>query len=657
MDDRLEPLRLRPFPVGTVRARGWLEKQLRAQADGLTGHLDEFWPSIQQSAWIGGRNEDLERGPYWLDGLIPLAALLRDEKLIAKAAHWINYILDHPQPDGWLGPRPVGTSDDDRDPWPSFVLIKALRSWHELTQDPRVVPALLRAMKALRAQVSRRRLVSWAAYRSADLIWGLHWLHEITGEGWLVEFGREVQAAGFDWIEHFARDRISPQKTSGGSLVDPAGVSHGVNVAMGLKQGAVVFRQSGAGDHLTVANLALSALDRWHGQVTGMFSCDEQLAGLSPSQGSELCAIVELMFSLEVMLAASGDPSHLDRWESLAFNALPAALDPTMWVHQYDQQVNQVRCAVTPHPRYTDNGPEANLFGLEPHFGCCTANFHQGWPKFVQHCWGLTGDGGVALLSLAPTRLDSQVHGRRVQLAVTGGYPFAEYAQVHATVEGSGPLPLHLRAPGWSSLMRVHFGASEIELSGGETRRVLLPPGRHRLEVILPMPVQLRPGPNRTATLSRGPVILALAVGEQWRTLRGESPRADWELHPTTPWRYGLALPAEKPVDHVRVQVQPPTGVPFSADQAPVRAQVPVRPLPGWRLWRGAAADPPTNVATAGEVQLAEFLPYACARLRIAALPLVPPGHTPLGPPAHATRECAQLDDGRSITFYEPTDD
>ncbi|HDY88311.1 MAG TPA: hypothetical protein ENH82_09405 [bacterium] len=33
-----------PLPLGTVRPRGWLEKQLRIQAEGLSGNLEEVWP-------------------------------------------------------------------------------------------------------------------------------------------------------------------------------------------------------------------------------------------------------------------------------------------------------------------------------------------------------------------------------------------------------------------------------------------------------------------------------------------------------------------------------------------------------------------------------------------------------------------------------------
>ena len=77
-----------------------------------------------------------------------------------------------------------------------------------------------------------------------------------------------------------------------------------------------------------------------------------------------------------------GDPTLGDRLERIAFNALPGTFTDDMWAHQYNQEPNQVEVSLHRKPCTTD-GPESNLFGLEPNFGCCTANFHQGWPKFT----------------------------------------------------------------------------------------------------------------------------------------------------------------------------------------------------------------------------------------------------------------------------------
>ena len=37
-----------------IRPEGWLARQLRIQADGLSGHLDLLWPDVRESRWIGG---------------------------------------------------------------------------------------------------------------------------------------------------------------------------------------------------------------------------------------------------------------------------------------------------------------------------------------------------------------------------------------------------------------------------------------------------------------------------------------------------------------------------------------------------------------------------------------------------------------------------
>ena len=94
-----------PLPLGSVMPKGWLLEQLKLQSSGLTGHLDEFWPDVKDSGWIGGKAEGWERAPYWLDGMVPMAYLTDDAKLKAKAKHWVDYILKHQTADGWLGPE------------------------------------------------------------------------------------------------------------------------------------------------------------------------------------------------------------------------------------------------------------------------------------------------------------------------------------------------------------------------------------------------------------------------------------------------------------------------------------------------------------------------------------------------------------------------
>ena len=87
-----------------IKPQGWLLDQLKIQANGLAGNLDKIWPDVKDSKWIGGDREGWERVPYWLDGFIPLAYMLEDDELIARAEKYVNAIMSRQQEDGWLCP-------------------------------------------------------------------------------------------------------------------------------------------------------------------------------------------------------------------------------------------------------------------------------------------------------------------------------------------------------------------------------------------------------------------------------------------------------------------------------------------------------------------------------------------------------------------------
>ncbi|HEX8926097.1 MAG TPA: hypothetical protein VF786_09910, partial [Terriglobales bacterium] len=54
----LSPKAFYPLPLGSIRPRGWLRRQLEIQANGLSGHLDETWADVgPNSGWLGGKGE------------------------------------------------------------------------------------------------------------------------------------------------------------------------------------------------------------------------------------------------------------------------------------------------------------------------------------------------------------------------------------------------------------------------------------------------------------------------------------------------------------------------------------------------------------------------------------------------------------------------
>lgn len=475
----------RPAALGEITPQGWLAEQLRIQARGLSGHLDRFWPDVKDSAWTGGAAEGWERMPYWLDGVIPLAWLLRDQPLQQRITGYVDYILAHQRADGWLGPR-AADRPEAADLWSQALALKALVGYHDATADDRVAGCVERALAALDRRVDRHPLAHWGQYRWFEFLISIWWLYERSGERWLLDLAQRLRAQGFNWQLYFERWPRTGATAKGRWCYD----AHVVNNAMALKEGPLWWRLTGADRDRGVARRMLAALDRHHGMATGVFSGDECLAGTNPSQGTELCAVVEYLYSLEWLLGVLGDPAAADRLESIAFNALPATFSPDMWAHQYDQQVNQIECSAREDRIWNTNGPEANLFGLEPNYGCCTANFSQGWPKFAAHLWLRSPDGGIVAAAYAPSTLEAAVDGVPVRVELRTDYPFRE--ELRFTVRTRQPVrfPLRLRIPGWAQAALLTVGGRPAPVAAAGAFHTLEREWNGATEVVLSLPME-----------------------------------------------------------------------------------------------------------------------------------------------------------------------
>ena len=622
-----------PLPLGAIRPTGWLARQLRLQADGLTGHLDEFWPDVADSQWFGGKAEGWERAPYWLDGAIPLAWILDDAPMKARITKYVNHIVEHQRADGWYAPYPEDAVAKRYDMWAILLANKVLAQYHDATGDARVLEAIKKSLRAMALGLDRTPLYNWGKFRWYEGLVPVFYVYERTKEPWLLDLAHKLRAQGVDFDALFATEDLAVPTPRRGLW---KWTKHVVNTGMAAKASALSWRLDQRPRDRVWSTEMIAFLDRHHGQATGMFSGDECLAGKSPLQGTELCSVVEFMYSLETLYSVFGNPAFGDRLERVAFNALPATLAPDVWSHQYDQQVNQAQCTINPDHRWSTNGPESNLFGLEPNFGCCTSNLHQGWPKFAAHLWMQTPDAGIAVAAYAPSRATFASRGVQVTVALDTDYPFRETLTLTVSPARPARFPVVLRVPAWAKGATVRVGAGPAQpMQPGTLHRLeQLWAGTTTIAIHFPMAPVVTERYNGGVAIERGPLVYALKLGEMWTRVNDakphrELPHGDFEVRPSTPWNYGLVA-AGRTIAGLTFSERPIGAVPFSPDGAGMMATATAKRIPSWRLdagWAAEVAPPDAAWADAGRKVTTEpdetvtLIPYGCTNIRITEFP------------------------------------
>lgn len=634
------PLHPKPYsmlPLGAITPQGWLRTVLIQQKNGATGQLDKLYPLVmnQRNGWLGGDGDQWERGPYWIDGLLPLAYLLKDEALIAKVKPWVEWSIKSQQPDGYFGPakdypyEPGIQRDNSRDWWPKMVMLKVLKQYYDATADPRIITLMTNYFRYQLKELPQKPLdhwTFWAKYRAGDNLMVVYWLYNITGDAFLLDLAALLHKQTFDYANAFMHT----------NLLSTAGSIHGVNLAQGMKEPMIYFQQHPDTLYPQATAKGFDDLRTFNGMAHGLYGGDEALHGNNPTQGSELCTAVEMMFSLESILEISGDVRYADQLEKIAFNILPSQITEDFMSRQYFQQANQVMA--TRHIRNFDvNHSGTDLcYGLLSGYPCCTSNMHQGWPKFAQNLWYATADSGVAALVYAPSEVKIYVAGQMpVTVKEVTNYPFEEAVTFTISTPKKVSFPFHLRIPEWckKGIIKIN-GKVWQEAAGNQVVKVerTWQPG-DVMELALPMHIYQQHWFENSLSVERGPVTYALKIGEEVTAVKNDKDPVDYgagylEVRPTTPWNYALiATPDDKLAAHYRVEQHGNTTAwPWNPGQVPISLKTRAKRIPSWQLYNEMTGPIPYSITygmETGEEEEITLVPYGCTKLRISQFPVV----------------------------------
>jgi hypothetical protein len=616
------------LPLGSVKAKSWLKTQLELQRDGLTGHAEELYDDIGQSDWISSEKKGgqyaWERGPYYAKGLVPLAYILDDAGLKAKARKWIDRVIESQRSDGDFGPK-------ERNWWANMIVLHYLRDYYEASNDQRVLDFLEKYFRFQLATLPEHTLLGdskWAQARGGDNLEIVVWLYNLKGGDWLLKLADLLMAQTGQWERYYA--------DGGGNLAYP---DHIVNVMQGLKTPPLMYLMSRKEAHRDGYRNA-TRNDGWLmkrcGRVENMLNGTEPLTDSGSTQGTELCAIVERILSCGVALGILGDADIGDQLETVAYNALPAALSPDLKGLRYYSLQNQPKCT-DEKLGFRDNGAKRSSICPGPHsgYGCCRSNFHLGWPKFIHSMWGATDDRGLAVLAYGPNSVTAEVgtEGRRISIDQDTDYPFSTTSVLTVTTAEKVAFPLKLRIPGWCP-------APSVEVNGNRLGGVV--PGRFFViertwgngdvvKLDFPMAPRMIRGIHDSLAVARGPLVFSLLIEEEpWESTSSFNGGTfhTYEIRPASAWNYALLL---KDPDHPGIETTRSGSMPkqpFKASDAPVRLKLKAvkTSKDGWGTYRkdfpARAVEPPVSpVEAEGAVEDIVLVPYGATEIRITLFP------------------------------------
>ena len=628
------------MPLGAIRAEGWLQEQLLRQADGLTGHLDEVYPLVvgERNAWLGGDGDCWERGPYWIDGLLPLAYLLDNEGLKEKALVWVEAILNSQQQDGYFGPSkdlpPVDgmQRDNSHDWWPKMVALKIIKQYYMATADERVIPFLtnyFRYQLKMLPEYPIDHWTFWGAQRAGDNLQIVYWLYNITGDNFLLELGELLHSQSAPWTEIFL---------SGDHLYRENSL-HCVNLAQGFKEPIVYYQQSKDRKYIDACEKAAKTIRTTIGFPTGLWAGDELLHYGEPGRGSEFCTAVEMMYSLEDIIRITGEAKWADYLERVAYNALPTQANDDFTARQYFQQANQIKCDRTLRNFDCLHDDMDQVFGELNGYPCCTCNMHQGWPKFTQNLWMASSDEGVAALVYAPSEVSATVAGGvGVRIKEDTFYPFEETVRFTVNFEDkkvkSAYFPLHLRIPGWCRGASIKVNGELLDMPLNPSTVADIRRNWAKGDVVtleLPMKVETSYWYDGAAVVERGPLVYALKMNETW-TKKSTDPKeyvwqGKWyyEVTSDSKWNYALLRKYLGSEDNFEVIVSDERPeYPWNVENAPVTIRTKAVSVDNWTEYNGSAGPIGYHSGKAdwaNEVEI-ELIPYGCTTLRITEFPV-----------------------------------
>lgn len=487
------PSALEPLPFGAVRPEGWLEKQIGANLNGFTGHLDSLAPDLiikddifgkdrltknvkkkDVGALAGGGSDvevqylwwNSETQGNWRDGWIRSAILTGDREMLDRVRAYVRRILATQDKDGYLGiyDRDLRYRFDGENGelWAKTTLLRGLLAWYDFTGDQKVLTAIERAIADVMHHYPAN--TSHPFYSKSPNVGGLSHglmltdvleaLYRRTGRTSYLDYALFLYK---DFSEATLNEDAQYDK-----VIDTAAKlqGHGVHTYEHLRAIAAAAYASGnpallksLDDYLQkiakeILPSGAPAGDEWIGRRTAN----------ATTTGYEYCSIHELMDGYIDLLGKTGTASYGDQAEQLFFNAAQGARDPNASCIAYLKTDNS--WSMTGGLNGDSSNARQTRYKYSPVHQdvavCCVPNAGRIAPYFVDRMWMSNGSGLVATL-LGPCKVTTTWKGIPLTIREKTVYPNDLSFDFQISVGHPVTFTLAIRKPSWATGQTINY--------------------------------------------------------------------------------------------------------------------------------------------------------------------------------------------------------
>lgn len=515
-----------------TEAKGWLERFLRTQMDGLTGHIEEAGYPFDRVDWSREFHSDnklpewwvYEQTAYWLDGYTRCAIALNDENLIRRASDLIYAVIDHPAPDGYLGPEILRNGPAAR--WPFVVFFRACIALYEHNGDTHIIEAIQRHYLETK--------LDYTYFRDCINSEIMLYCYRVTGDERILDKALEVMR---EYNTHEGRFfQINDRLIKRNRRIRV----HGVTFNEYAKLGALIYEADGDRDQLEISIKAMKILNRLYLLPGGVNCSDEYTESRDYRECIETCDVSDYTWSLENILRVTGDPRWGDYIERAVFNAGIGAVLENFRGLQYFSCANQI--ILDSHSTHCDFAKGRKWMSYRPNPGteCCAGNVNRFMPNYVLSMYRARGMN-IYVDLLGPSLFKTQVNGHEVTIEQKTRYPFDD--RIMFEVKTDIPLNIFIRIPGYGGFAETRYGIHKMEGKPGKYRHVGIDEDT-TIAIDLHPEIEVVPTLRGGAYVRRGALVYSHGeygdrhVDTQEERSSPEFPA--YNIYPEKPWGYAV---------------------------------------------------------------------------------------------------------------------